>query len=114
VTDRLSPTPEDAERALDRLADRLHVVGPRLAARQGEEAAAALERVRAGLQRLADLASAAEGVPDRAVPRLGAHALADQALVLGSELLAGPAGSTDARRAAVVAEFDRLRGLLDT
>jgi hypothetical protein len=35
---QLSPTHEDAVRRLDRLAGRLRVAGPRLAAREGAEA----------------------------------------------------------------------------
>ena len=80
-------------RELDRVADRLRVIGPRYAARDTPEAAAALDGVRAAIQRLADLAADAEGVPRRVVPRLAPHALADQVLVLGHDLLAaaGPA-----------------------
>lgn len=86
----LSPTREDALRRLERLADRLRVVGPRLAARDGEDARQVLARVRQGLQRLADLAADADGRPRRAVPELAPYALADQALVLGHDLLGTP------------------------
>lgn len=83
----LSPTHDEAARRLERLADRLRVVGPRLAARQGQEAADLLAEVRAGLQRIADLTADADGEPRRAVPVLSGYALADQALVLGTDLL---------------------------
>jgi hypothetical protein len=79
---------EDAVRRLERLADRLRVVGPRLAARQDPAAKDLLASIRNGLQRLADLAADADGGPRRVVPELAAHALADQALVLGYDLLA--------------------------
>ncbi|GAB6900822.1 hypothetical protein [Kineosporia succinea] len=85
----LSPTHEEAVKRLDRLADRLRVVGPRMAARSSDEAAELLGRIRAGLQRIADLTAEADGEPRREVPVLGAHALADQALVLGHDLLRG-------------------------
>jgi hypothetical protein len=77
-------------RELDRVADRLRVLGPRLAARPGDR----LGRIRTDLQRLADLAADVEGQPRRSVPALAPHALADQALVLGHDLLAtgDPAG----------------------
>ena len=85
-------------RELDRVADRLRVIGPRYAARDTPEAAAVLDGVRAAIQRLADLAADAEGLPRRVVPRLAPYALADQVLVLGHDLLvaagAGPEGST--------------------
>ncbi|GAA3590064.1 hypothetical protein GCM10022223_00670 [Kineosporia mesophila] len=85
----LSPTHDEAAQRLDRLADRLRVVGPRLAARQGVEAAQLVAQVRAGLQRMADLTAEADGEPRRELPVLKAHALADQALVLGNDLLRG-------------------------
>jgi hypothetical protein len=85
----LSPTHDEAAKRLDRLADRLRVVGPRLAVRQGEEAAELLGQIRSGLQHIADLTADADGEPRRAVPVLSAHALADQALVLGADLLRG-------------------------
>ena len=87
--DRLSPTAQEADRQLQRLADRLRVVGPRLAGRGTPQAGATLDLVRDGLQRLADLAADADGLPRRQVQRLGAHALGDQALVLGHDLLRG-------------------------
>jgi hypothetical protein len=80
-----------AERLLreaDRAADRLRVVGPRMAARTGPDAASLLGRVRAGLQRLADLAADAESRPPLAVPDLAPHALGDQLLVLAHDLAA--------------------------
>jgi hypothetical protein len=86
----LSPTHDDAVRQLERLADRLRVVGPRLAAREGPQPQAQLAALRSGLQRLADLAADADGHPRRAVPELAAFALADQLLVLGHDLLGQP------------------------
>jgi hypothetical protein len=112
----LSPTHDDAVRQLDRLADRLRVVGPRLAAREGPEAAATLAAIRAGLQRLADLTADADHRPPRQVPELAAYALADQLLVLGHDLLGRPAegraaGRSDAFRAVAteaIASIHRL------
>jgi len=75
----------ELDRELTRIADRLRVIGPRLAARATPESLAALARLRAALQRLADLAAAADGRPLRTVPILDAHALADQLLVLGHD-----------------------------
>jgi hypothetical protein len=109
---RLSPTPEDAERRLQRLADRLRVMGPRLAGRGSAEAEATLAQVRAGLQRLADLAAEAEGQPRRVVPELGPHALADQALVLGHDLLDRPNERPDTFRVAAVDAIDAVYTLL--
>lgn len=86
----LSPAHDEAVRQLERLADRLRVVGPRLAAREGPQAQDQLAAIRAGLQRLADLAAAADGHSRRAVPELAAFALADQLLVLGHDLLGQP------------------------
>ncbi len=73
-------------READRAADRLRVVGPRMAARTGDEAAALLDAVRADLQRLADVGADAEQRPHRDVPVLEAHALADQVLVLAHDV----------------------------
>jgi len=101
-------TAEEVTRELDRVADRLRVVGPRLASRaQADEAAAAgIERARAVLQRLADLAADGESRPRREVPHLAPHALGDQALVLGHDVL-------DAARAATGAgDDDRATSLL--
>ena len=112
MTERLSPTAEDAQRELVRVADRLRVIGPRLAARGTPAAEEALGQVRTGLQQLADLAAQAAGEPIRAVPGLAPHALADQVLVLGHDLLAGPAGATDVRRADAVRALVRIRDLL--
>lgn len=88
------PPPRDALSVLAaRLADRLRVVGPRFAAREGPEAAAVLVDIRAVLQRLADLAADAEGRARRRLPVLAPHALGDQVLVLTHDLAvhAGPA-----------------------
>jgi len=97
------PSDEEALRRLERLADRLRVVGPRLAGREGEAAQQLLREIRAGLQRIADLAAEADGEPSRVVPELAAHALGDQALVLGHDLLRGPdpSGGPGRRPAAV-------------
>jgi len=80
----------------ERVADRLRVVGPRMAARSSAEAGALLDDVRSVLQQLADLAADAEGRPHRAVPLLAAHALADQTLVLAHdvEICGDPAAVT--------------------
>jgi hypothetical protein len=86
----------DLVTAATRLADRLRVVGPRLAAREGEVAAQTLGTVRDVLQRLADLGADAEGAPRRPVPVLGAHALGDQVLVLAHDL--ATAGDDEACR----------------
>lgn len=113
----LSPTPDEALRSLDRLADRLRVVGPRLAARDSEEAARTLARIRDGLQHLADLTADADGGPRRPVPQLAGHALADQALVLGYDLLGGSGPTpdserTDVFRAAAVEAFSEIQQLI--
>jgi hypothetical protein len=102
-------TREQALIRLERLADRLRVVGPRLGARESESARAALGELRSGLQCLADLGAVAAGEPIRPVPELAAHALGDQLLVLGHDLLACdlPAeGRAAARR--VFEDVDRL------
>jgi hypothetical protein len=108
----LSPTPEQALRSLDRLADRLRVVGPRLAARSGPEAVQTLREIRVGLQQLADLTADADGEPRRPVPELAAYALAEQALVLGHDLLGDDEERTDLFRARAVEAFDRIQQLL--
>ena len=106
----LTPTHPDAVRRLDRLADRLRVVGPRLAAREGTEAIEMLRAIRAGLQELADLAADADHRPRRVVPELAGHALADQALVLGHDLLTEE--RSDLFRAGAVAAIGRLARLI--
>ena len=85
------------ERDAERAADRLRVVGPRMAARTGPQAQALLDAVRADLQRLADLAADAEGRPRRAVPVLAAHALADQVLVLAHDVAVAAPGTPGER-----------------
>jgi hypothetical protein len=83
-------------REAERAADRLRVVGPRMAARTGGDAVALLDAVRADLQRLADVAAASQDRPSRAVPALAPHALGDQVLVLAHDVLAtGEAGAGD-------------------
>jgi hypothetical protein len=106
----LSPTHDDAVRRLERLADRLRVVGPRLAARDGDEAKVLLAEIRAGLQRLADLAAEADDLPRRRVPELAGFALADQLLVLGHDLLAGQ--RSDAFRAIAQDAIDSIHRLV--
>jgi hypothetical protein len=77
-------------RDAERLADRLRVMGPRLAARDGDAAAAALDRIRAVLHDLAAAGADLRGDPAdcrrREVPSLAPHALADQLLVLAHEV----------------------------
>ncbi|GLY14651.1 hypothetical protein Kisp01_16660 [Kineosporia sp. NBRC 101677] len=107
----LSPTHEEAAKRLERLADRLRVVGPRLGARQGAEAAELLARIRAGLQRIADLTADADGEPRREVPVLSAYALADQALVLGHDLLRD-GDRTDLFRGEAVAALQDVHDLV--
>lgn len=83
-------------REVERLADRLRVVGPRWAARQHAPDVEAVAAVRDVLQILADLAADADGEFRRPVPALALHALADQALVLAHEAEragAGPAAT---------------------
>lgn len=103
---------EEGMRRLERLADRLRVIGPRLAGREGEDARRLLGEVRAGLQRLADLAADADGEPRRPVPVLGAHALADQALVLGHDLLGTPGRRSEVVRAAAIQTFAEVSQLI--
>jgi len=76
----------DLRREAERVADRLQVVGPRMAARSGPDGEQVLADVRAVLGQLADLAADAERTPRRAVPVLAPHALADQLLVLAHDL----------------------------
>ena len=86
----------DLAREVDRVADRLRVLGPRWAARQHQPDAEAVAAVRAALQTLADLAADADGAPRRVVPELALHALADQVAVLAHEACrvgAGPAAA---------------------
>jgi len=69
----------------ERVAARVGVVGPRLAARlaarEAPEARQMLDHIRSVLQQLADLGADAEGRARRPVPVLDAHALADQLMV---------------------------------
>ncbi len=69
----------------ERVADRLRVVGPRMAARGSVAADAVLSDVRQVLQVLADLAADGAGRPQRVVPTLAPHALGDQLLVLAQD-----------------------------
>lgn len=75
-------------RRAESVADRLGVVGPRLAARDSESATTALNDIRSVLQQLADLGADAEGRERRPVPVLGAHALGDQLRVLVQDVAA--------------------------
>jgi hypothetical protein len=115
----------DLAREIERVADRLRVLGPRLAARasarsragapaadSGQDSVAAqdartLEQIRDTLQVLADLAADAEGRPHRPVPELAPHGLADQVLVLGHDLLAAPDSGRQASGLAVLADLRR-------
>jgi hypothetical protein len=85
-------------RVARRVADRLGVVGPRMAARSSASAHAVLDDVRGVLQELADLGADAEAREHRPVPVLGAHALGDQMLVLAHDI----AGTADSAGPAVV------------
>ena len=76
---------DDVRRELVRVADRLRVLGPRWTQRESPPAEVAA--VRSALQQLADLAADAAGDPRRSVPDLALHALADQLLVLGHEVV---------------------------
>ena len=89
-------TAEEVERELRRVSDRLRVVGPRLAARSADDSRALLTSVREGLQTLADLARDGDGGGRRPVPELGPHALGDQALVLGHDVLEAAAAAVRA------------------
>jgi hypothetical protein len=65
--------------------------------------------VHSGVQRLADLAAAAEGRPPRPVPRLDDRVLPDQLAVMASDV----AGTGDATaRGAALAELTALRRLI--
>ncbi|HET9656086.1 MAG TPA: hypothetical protein VFP72_12075 [Kineosporiaceae bacterium] len=109
----MSESPGDADliREIERVADRLRVLGPRWASATAAGSAgqgtsgepSGPERVREALQRLADLAADAEGRVRRDVPPLAPRALADQVLVLGHDLatLAAP-GALSAGHAVLV------------
>lgn len=112
---------EDLVREAERVADRLRVLLPRLLARQdatpGREL---LDATAATLQALADAAARAQGQPRRAVPRIGAHAVPDQVLVLARDLVAGTpepgafpteAASRAALERAIAEGLEALRGL---
>jgi hypothetical protein len=106
------PDHADAVRRLERLADRLMVVGPRLAGREGDSARTALDEIRAGLQRIADLAAEADGGPRRSVPALAPHALGDQALVLGHDLLGPPGQRSRVQLATALRAFGDVSALI--
>lgn len=135
----MAPTADDAAltQEIERVADRVRVLGPRMAARlsarpgapagrlgstggQGisvagpgisvaEQASRTLDQIRGVLQVLADLAADAEGRPRRPVPALAPHGLGDQVLVLGHDLLA--VASPDARAAGLSALIELRRAL---
>ena len=83
-----SAGPAELLRRAESVADRLAVVGPRLAARESDAAATALSDIRTVLQQLAELGTDAEGRERRPVPVLGAHALGDQVRVLAQDVAA--------------------------
>ena len=83
-----APDAPGVVRAAERVADRLRVLGPRWADRNRSEDARSAGQVRAGLQRLADAGARAERRPERPVPDLGLHVLADQVLVLARDVAA--------------------------
>ncbi len=103
-------TSDRLAREAERAADRLRVVGPRMAARTGADAAALLDAVRGDLQRLADVAAAAENRPSRPVPALAPHALGDQVLVLAHDVVSA-AGPGDGAAAVVDAALAVLADL---
>jgi hypothetical protein len=76
---------DGVRRELGRVGDRLRILGPRWSQREVPPPEA--DRVRAVLQLFADLAADSSGEPRRAVPQLALHALADQLLVLGHDVL---------------------------
>jgi hypothetical protein len=78
---------------LRRVTSRLAALGPARLTRPGQGGVTPVERVRAVLQHLADVAAAAEGRPHRAVPELASHALGDQLAVLVEDVLAAVGGS---------------------
>lgn len=98
----IGPGAAEPEREVERVADRLQVVGPRLPL-------ATQESVRGVLQLLADLASDAEHQDRRPVPVLAPHGLGDQVLVLGHDLLA--VADPDAREAGLAALVELRRAL---
>jgi len=73
-------------READRVADRVQVVAPRMAARSTADGARVLADLREACARLAALALDAEGVAWRPLPELAPHAVADQVLVLAHDL----------------------------
>lgn len=70
----------ELDREIERVAQRLRVMAARLSPQT-------MESVREVLQLLADLGADAEHRDRRPVPVLAAHALGDQVLVLGHDLL---------------------------
>jgi hypothetical protein len=92
VADPVSVEAAELVRQAERVADRLGVVAPRVAARLAHRDSPADEElladVRAVLQQLADLAAGAEDRALRPVPVLAARALGDQVLVLTHDVAA--------------------------
>lgn len=104
----------DLAREIERVADRLRVIGPRLAARASAHAGAGvapdqptLRRIREVVQALADLAADAQGRPHRPVPELAPHGLGDQVLVLGHDLLSMADPGAQASGLAVLVDLRR-------
>jgi hypothetical protein len=97
--------PSELVKEAERVADRLRVVGPRMAARQSAAADAVLDDVHGVLQDLADAAARCAGRPRRGVPRLAPHALGDQLLVLAHDV------ASEADAAAVDGALAALRAL---
>ena len=98
-------SPPSLATVTERVADRLRVVGPRMAARQSAAADEVLDDVHGVLQQLADLAAGCAGRPRLAVPSLAPHALGDQLLVLAHDVAA------EGDLAAVDAALETLRAL---
>lgn len=111
-------------REIERVADRLRVLGPRLGARAASRPPATpappaaptlaeadrltLQRIRETLRVLADLAADVEGGPRRPVPELAPHGLGDQVLVLGHDLLDGGDPQAMASGLAALMELRRV------
>jgi hypothetical protein len=107
VTEPPAPSAAVVVREAERVADRLGVVGPRLAARIGAEAVRELAVVREGLQAIADAAARARSEPTRAVPALAPRALGDQVLVLAHEVVSTGSPQALTEAAAVLAALRR-------
>lgn len=82
------PDADDPARELRRVVGRLVTLGPERLERADGSGVTPADRVATWLQQLADLAADASSSPRRVVPRLRAHALSDQVVVLTREALA--------------------------